>query len=74
MPTDKQIARVSASEYVSPRPRSPLARGYDGLPPKPVRSAILAAKPSESGECRLIRKEISAILSISSGLAYVLPS
>jgi hypothetical protein len=26
--------------------------------PKPVRSAILAAKPSESGECRLIRKEI----------------
>ena len=58
MPTDKQIARVSASEYVSPRPRSPLARGYDGLPPKPVRSAILAAKPSESGECRLRRKKI----------------
>jgi hypothetical protein len=56
---DKQIGRVSASEHVSRRARSPLARGNGKLPlPKPVRSAILAAKPSESGECRLIRKEI----------------
>ena len=32
----------------------------DGESPlrKPVRSAILATKPSESGKCRLIRKEI----------------
>jgi hypothetical protein len=59
MPTDKQIGRVSASEYVSRRPRSPLARGNGELPlPKPVRSAILTAKPSESGECLLIGKEI----------------
>ena len=73
MHMDKEIERVSASEYVSRRPRSPLARGNGEPPlPKPVRSAILAGKPSR--ECRLIRKEISAILSISSGLAYVLPS
>ena len=53
MPMDKQIGRVSALEYVSRTPRSPLARGNRELPlPKPVGSAILAAKPSESGECR----------------------
>ena len=54
MPTDKQNGRVSASEYVSRTPRSPLARGNRDLPlPKPVGSAILAAKPSESGECQI---------------------
>jgi hypothetical protein len=56
MPRDKQIGRVSALECVSRRPRSPLARGNGELPlPKPVRSAILAAKPPESGECRFSR-------------------
>jgi hypothetical protein len=54
MPWDKQIGRVLASECVSRRPRSPLARDNGELPlPKPVNSAILAAKPPESGECRL---------------------
>ena len=53
MPTDKQIGRASASEYVSRTPRSPLARGNHELPlPKPVGSAIQAAKSSESGEYR----------------------
>jgi hypothetical protein len=55
MPRDKLIGRVSALECVSRRPQSPLARGNDELPlPKPVRSAILAAKPPESGECRIM--------------------
>lgn len=55
MSWNKQIGRASASECVSRRPRSPLARGNGELPlPKPVNSAILAAKPPESGECRFI--------------------
>src|SRR5262249_17198590 len=47
----------SAPEYISRGPRSPLARGNGELPlPKPARSAILAAKPLESGECRLMNR------------------
>ena len=55
MPWDKQIGRVSASECVSRRPRSPLARGNGELAlPKSFEGAILAAKPPKSGECRVI--------------------
>jgi hypothetical protein len=62
MPLNKQIGRVSASECVCRRPQSPLARGNGELPlPKPVNSAILAAKPPESGECRLSRADSSCL-------------
>src|SRR3954471_6718327 len=54
MPRYRQIGRASALKRFSRRPRSPSARGDGDLPlPKPVRSAMLAAKPLLSGECRL---------------------
>ena len=58
MPWNKQTGRASASGCLSRRPRLPFAWGNDDLPfLKPVKSAMLAAKPRVSGEFRLTEWE-----------------
>ena len=54
MPWNKQTGRASASGCLSRRPRLPFAWGNDDLPfLKPVKSAMLAAKPRVSSQFQL---------------------
>ena len=72
MPWCKQIGRASALERFSRRSRSLFARGDGDLPlPKPVRSAMLAAKLLVSGECRLVRLLTCGLASAFAGTSNI---